>query len=67
MQTRKKWDAVSKEFLIGLLTPFHPTLTKGEEITNLEIQEVLGTTDMFNLKYTIVKGGVENKELSERN
>ena len=51
-------EKVTKEFLINLLAPFHPTLKTGEKIANLSIKTYMND---FDFVYVIIEeGGVEN-------
>lgn len=65
MPKRRIKEKVSKEFLLSLLEPFHPTLKKGEKIVDLTITEDL-FKDEFYINYIIKEGGVQDsKELSK--
>jgi hypothetical protein len=59
MQKREITERVSKEFLIGLLSPFHPTLKTNEQIVGLNIKQA---DNAFDFKYEVnaEEGGVKN-------
>ena len=57
MKSRTVSERVTKDFLLDLLAPFHPTLKSDEKIVSIFLKE---DGNAFIIKYEIVKGGVKN-------
>lgn len=57
MKIRTIKEEVSKDFLLTLLEPFHPTLKPRERITDINFENNLET---IIIKYHVVEGGVKN-------
>lgn len=51
-------DKVSREFLINLLAPYHPTLKMDEQIKNLFVFET--DKNYVWIRYILEEGGVKN-------